>query len=58
MGSCRGITKEDISSVDLTFGGRCQLDGLVGSGWDNGLDLLTKRDLIEMLYKDIGSRGK
>ncbi len=21
MGSCRGITKEDISSVDLTFGG-------------------------------------
>ncbi len=58
MGSCRGITKEDISSVDLTLVGRCQLDGLIGLDRGNGLDLLTKRDLIEMLYKDIGSRGK
>ncbi|PIM96362.1 DNA-directed RNA polymerase subunit beta [Candidatus Hodgkinia cicadicola] len=56
--SCVGITKEDISSVDLTFVGRCQLDGLVGSSWCHGLDLLTKRDLLEMLRKDIGSGGK
>ncbi|PIM95108.1 DNA-directed RNA polymerase subunit beta [Candidatus Hodgkinia cicadicola] len=58
MGSYRGITKEDISSVDLTLVGRCQLDGLVDSGWSYGLDLLTKRDLIELLCKDISSRKK
>ncbi len=31
VGPCSGITQEDISSVDLTLVGRCQLDGLVGS---------------------------
>ena len=43
MGSYRGINKEDISSVDLTLVGRCQLDDLVDSGWSYGLDLLTKK---------------
>ncbi len=36
MGSCRGITKEDINSVDLTLVGRCQLDDLVGLDWGYG----------------------
>ncbi len=58
IGSRVEITKEDISSVDLTLVGRCQLDGLVGSSWCHGLDLLTKRDLLELLRKDIGSGGK